>query len=528
MTLICGSEKVKEWQKISDAQSLYHLKIFLSEKGYFKVLTQAAGSKTLVLIHEKTQVTSWELLGSDELPASKFKRILGQTLTPQLLDNITDRITLAFQNRGYGCPIVRTTANSDSGTVVTRVQTGKRMRVQSIEREPVEGIETEVLSRYEAFHLGDWFQKDFLRLTEMRIMNDNILQDSHFEVKCREDGVHLKQKSVAGPPRLFLFGVGLNTEKGPFAKVSWKHSRLGKNASRMGASISGSLNEQRLDLFSDYYFNGKLTRLLLRPSVLVSHETEKNYERYVGELRLTPVTTWDNSWLGAQFSFGPTLNFEKTVVGIGPKDTKFMASFFGLILQSHSFELNESAPRSGFQVNLNALTAIQSVFSRVSASKFTLKFTHLWNVMDWDPHIVVLGLRGAVASTFTNEEIRSSDVLPSSFRHFLGGSKDLRGFGRLELPAPEGALSSVYLSGEARLANTLPWNLQPFTFVDAGMTGPKSTELDNKIYWSPGLGMRWESPIGSFRGTVARRIISPETVVPDSRWNFYFSYGEEF
>lgn len=520
LTLICGSQRVKEWQKISEAQSLYHLKIFLGDRGYYQILTKAEGNLTLVLIPPKTRVSEWNLNGTTKVTPSRFRKILGEPITPKLLDSVSDLITLDLQNQGYACPVVRTEAQVDQKTLNTKVETGQIKKIKQVTRQKIEGMDTEALRRYDAFQLDSLFQKDLVRLTEVRVLSDNSLQDSHFEIDCAQDNdVILRQKNLAGPPRLFLVGIGANTEKGPSLKVSWKHLRLGEQASRLAFSLSGSFREQRLDALLDWYFPNPLNRFHLQPGFSLSHRTENSFERYEGELRLTPATSWDNSLLGVQFSFGPTLNFEKTVVGFGPNDAKFMAFFAGLRIKEHRYELYESSPRQGFELNVNDLTAVKDVFSNMSASKVGIRFTYLWNFANWDPPLWIFGLRGAMSSTLTDETVTSS-VLPSSFRHFLGGSGDLRGFSRLSLPGPEGALTATYLSAEIRLSNYLPWSLQPFAFFDIGMLGKKSLQLDGKVYPSPGLGLRWESPIGVFRGTGA---------LGDGKdLNLYISYGEEF
>jgi len=43
--------------------------------------------------------------------------------------------------------------------------------------------------------------------------------------------------------------------------------------------------------------------------------------------------------------------------------------------------------------------------------------------------------------------------------------------------------------------------------------------------------MRWQSPLGSFRGTAGYGFIERPTALSqgvDEDWTFYFSYGQEF
>jgi translocation and assembly module TamA len=68
-------------------------------------------------------------------------------------------------------------------------------------------------------------------------------------------------------------------------------------------------------------------------------------------------------------------------------------------------------------------------------------------------------------------------------------------------------------------------------FVDAAIGGRSSAELDPDVYWSPGLGLRWGSPVGPFRFTFARSYVWDRGGAPDAHspaWQFYLSFGEEF
>ena len=78
----------------------------------------------------------------------------------------------------------------------------------------------------------------------------------------------------------------------------------------------------------------------------------------------------------------------------------------------------------------------------------------------------------------------------------------------------------------------LPHGLQPLVFVDAAVVGRSSFKLDPNVYWSPGLGIRWNSPVGSVRVTVARGLVwrrdSAAEVLIKPQWQFFLSLGAEF
>ena len=108
----------------------------------------------------------------------------------------------------------------------------------------------------------------------------------------------------------------------------------------------------------------------------------------------------------------------------------------------------------------------------------------------------------------------------------------MRGFSRRQLPnANRGALTGLYVGGEARLANALPLNFQPLVFFDIGVMGQKSMDLDFPVYASPGFGLRWPSFVGVFRVTLGRGFLINNKNPANNNlehWQFFFSYGEEF
>jgi len=526
--LVCGDKDIAAWDDISTNQALFHFKTFLQDRGYFNVFTRSEASRIVIFLGKKVAVTAWEIRGGPpEMRAGRFRNILGEHVTPALLDNVSERVTRFLQVRGYACPKVRTEMDLTSGVLWTNVAAGKPQIIVRIKSDGIEDLNDRVLRRYDAFQLGILHNQNLLALTENRIMSEKLLQTSHFNVECMEDGVELRQRSVAGRPRLFMFGFGVNTETWLSARSSWKHTRLGTLGSSVEVGLQGSFKSQQFRLLSDWYFSPSLNRFHLQPSLTLKRENEETFQRYTGELFLTPATSWDNSFLGVTANFGPALTFQKTVRGAGSGDATF-ASFKSLLrVSSHLYELLATAPREGYQVELRSLAAFRGALSPVDAQKFELRFNGLWNFSDYDPPFLILGVRGHLSTTFT-PEVTTSTRLPSEFRHFLGGSADMRGFNRLALPSLEGALTSLYMGYEARFPDLLPWGLEPLAFADFGLLGIRPMKFDSDLLWNPGLGLRFASPIGTFRTTVARGFVAGDSASPLNGWKLFLSFGEEF
>jgi outer membrane translocation and assembly module TamA len=98
------------------------------------------------------------------------------------------------------------------------------------------------------------------------------------------------------------------------------------------------------------------------------------------------------------------------------------------------------------------------------------------------------------------------------------------------LPDETGALSAAFLSFEVRLAELLPGGFQPFAFLDGGIFGSKALRFSGPVYYSPGAGLRWESPVGMIRGTLGHgfKAGGNQAGTKEGHWQFYVSFGEEF
>ncbi len=527
LALICSDPDREAWSNVTDSQAVFHLRTFLKLRGYHKPTFAKDGDVIVVTLGELSTVKKLEIEGAPaNFHPEQLRRIKGETLNPKLLDGIEERFTARLNRLGYACPTQKIQADPNTGEVLVMMTPGKQQRIISIAGEPIADFNVQALRRYDAFQIGDIFHGDWLRVTENRVISEGVLQNTHFSVDCKEDTVALLQKNTAGPPRTLTFGVGVNTERGPSARASWKHLRIGEMGSSLEVAATGSFRLQELALRPKWYFLPTPSRFHFSPLLSIKHEDERFYERYNGQLQLTPGTTLDTADFGVTFLFGPTIQMLRAVRGPGPRDSKFMSFNGSARLESHNHEFYRSSPRSGFAMDLSALVTQQDVLSNVSAQMVRLYADILINLGSFEPPFAVLGFRGSIATTFVDGA--SAPRLPQNFRHFLGGSNDLRGFARNSLPEKDGGLTSMFMSSELRFPDILPFGLQPFGFGDMGAMGLRSATLGSDIFISPGFGVRWESPIGIFRSTLAHGFVLPGPNDPRRGWQLYISYGEEF
>jgi outer membrane translocation and assembly module TamA len=550
--LVCGSPNTGPWSHVPQNQVIYNFRNFLQDRGYFQPAFHQDGGTLIVELGSPTEVSGFEVLDApSDVDFTHLRKIVGQRLTPKLLDETESRVTRRLQIHGYACPTAKISADPDSGIITVRVKAGAKLDVLSVDYEAVPGFSPGVLQRYQAFEIGRPYNPDFLQVTSNRILDDGILQSTFFQTHCEADGVRLKERSVPGPPRQISLGVGVDTEQIVIARASWKNSRLGETGSLVSLDASASFVEQDFTAVGSWYYLHEPSRHYLRPSFEFHHNSTPDVENLNAQVAMAPAIGWDTQETAYQLYGGPAFLLSRTIRGAGPAFSQQLSLTGQLRITDHYFEYYRTAPQAGYQITINALLAQSQVLSSFSADQIGIYAEKIWNVGHYDPPIAVIGLRGGFSTTFTPESI-VSQTLSSPFRQLLGGSKDLRGFGRQELSvAGWGALSDAFASVEVRLVDLLPWGIQPFVFTDAGALGLSPLSLQYPVFASPGFGVRVQNSIGVIRASLAHGYCLGQShypiALPDGQttptpfqpggsatypaiqhWQFYFSFGEEF
>jgi translocation and assembly module TamA len=452
-----------------------------------------------------------------------MRKVIGEPLTPELLDRIEKWVEDRLGELGHACPKIRSQANSETGEVVVRVETGSVQTFLGVTEEPIRGTNPGVLQRYNAFQLGQVFDSSLLTVTENRVTQSRIVQSTYLSSHCIEDGVYLHHNLIPGPPRLITTGFGVNTEGLLLGRATWRNTRLGSQGSLIDVTAYASARRQSLSTTLNWYFQEEVSRLFLSPQAAIIHRNEQQFEDISANAKIGPATTVEYTKLGMSIFAGPAVEFFRTLRGSGAGTSRLVSLETRMGLQNHGYERYLNDPRTGYSVNLITNFNGRRLLSDVTAQRLNLRGEFLWNWRELDPPLWIFGVRTGVSAVLTDS---SRSDIPASLLQYLGGSANIRGFGRLELPvdAGGGGLTSTYLGVEARLSNTLPYGLDPFVFFDVGAIGLESAQLNSPLYWSPGIGLRWASPVGPLRTTLAHGFSgsTPEHL------QFYLSLGEEF
>jgi outer membrane translocation and assembly module TamA len=129
-------------------------------------------------------------------------------------------------------------------------------------------------------------------------------------------------------------------------------------------------------------------------------------------------------------------------------------------------------------------------------------------------------------------------AVPVSERYFLGGSANMRGWGRYQVAPlttdglPLGGRAMLDLSTEIRVP--LRGSFGGVIFLDAGNVWTTPGEISvTDLYYAAGPGLRWMSPVGVVRADFAYQLKRIPGLRIDGeperlRWRIHFSIGHTF
>lgn len=540
--LLCGDGAGGEigapWSKIPPNQAAYFITGFLQTRGYHAPTFIQDGETLFVKPGPLSRLGTFRILnGPPDWAPPRRRLVEGDPLTPSLLDDLEGWALSQIKNEGYACATGEGRADPVTGEAISVLTPGNLKRITNLENVGETGLDRRVLNRYNAFLIGDIYRERLISLTRRRITDDGFLQTIVLTARCEEgDNVTIVRDIVLGPSRIVRIGVGGSTDEGARVRAIVRQNRIGSYASSAQvranvAYLNENVNRQTVDANFRWSYSPEHERRFIEPALILEHLETTAFETQTEELRLGHG--WGHETTDGQFEFrvGPTMLNSFQPRGVGPEKSTTIFAESNARWTQHDFEWFATSPRTGEYLDATVLVTTKNWGANFTAQKLQVTGQKLWSIGRFDPPLLILGTRFNISSVFSPDDNVTSD-LPVRFLTFLGGERDLRGFDQASLPlGGVGSLSGITASFEARLHRVIIRRLDPFAFVDAGQLGGAEFQLQQPIFLSPGIGMRWESPVGTLRGYVAQRfaINEPEGAVPIERQlRFGFTFGEEF
>lgn len=534
--LVCGDPQEEAYKTIPAYQAKFSMEGFLQSKGYSKSDIKIEGDKIIVKTGAQTRLRSVVVksdiaLDSENLQTTLYRHYRKEVLTPKLLDDIEKDALKVMRDRGYPCVKVSSLVNVDEGLLTMDVTNLRNFSYGEIPREKIEGVDDRALERFFPFRPTFSFTQLGLDLTEKRMTRAGVVQGTFFKEKCdlSHNDFSMSQEFIVNPPRTIRFGLGASTEVGPMVRAKWSNQRYGKMASMMEASFQSSLKTQTLKLSTDQYWWAHHPRQSVLGELLVERNDQKDFLEMGGALK--PHGQWSSdtvkrNWI---WSTGPTflLGSYKSKALNETRKYKTVAIEGKLLTQTHAYEIFDDHPEDGefqqfnFDLRHPALGFTDPLFK---LDYTILKLIYLGHLGKGN---AIGGIRINSGTTLVKSSVTPA-TLPPSVKYYGGGSDDVRGYELATLPANRGAgaLTKFSVKLEARKTNFISDNFEAFTFVDSAWFGPRSLKLNKQLWYSPGAGTRWFSPIGMVQ-TFLARALSTQTPKDDGFF-FYLGIGGVF
>ncbi len=534
---LCGDPESEAWKEIPTNQRVEWLKTFLQSRGYHRpaIHADAASGEITVNAGKKFLVSKFTVAGAPaEWDWTRHWHEHGAVLDPVHLDADATWSKRGLQFIGYPCPDVQANAYLDDEEIHVGVDPGPKQRFGPVQSQGTSDMDPRILERFTAFYPDDFFDVRLLELTSDRILQEDLYVSTFYDVVC--DGnrnASIVRRFVPAKPRLLTVGAGFDTENGPLLRGRWKRTRLTRKADSFESTAFLSFRDLQIELKYRYHFPpDPSSRFEFAPRVLVDRRDERQLRSIEYLADPSVATGWELRGSQMKFRFGPSLSRTDTTYSLQPVPPRVDALRIAgsLDWMSHFFEYYANDPREGYHFSLEGFTQFGRWLSDKTIHKALLRHELLFNLGHFDPPWLVLGWRGIEGTYFYNPRDLLVQEIPPSERYFLGGDENIRGFGRQKLQGTGiGYLTEIYQGVELRLLGLLPANLQPFLFFDAARAGLGTATIDTPLYTAPGVGVRWSSPVGTLRATLARGFASrnlPQDPTPNLQ--FFVSFGKEF
>ncbi|MBD66040.1 MAG: hypothetical protein CME62_12590 [Halobacteriovoraceae bacterium] len=523
--LICDG-KTKGWSVIPINQKKFQIQTFLQSRGYYQPSFEHKNQNLYVDIGEKVNIKKISFEGVPE----KFYDVqytgpLEEELTPDNLNKIKAWTTSRLNRIGHPCADIEGRASFLTGEVKLLVSVGERIKIKTIKRENNTEFIPTIFSRYDAVIKNSVYNEDFLNLTTQRVIQSGLVTYSYFEHNCETPHV-IEQKFLDKKPHSIIFGFGGSSEEIPIFETRYRNTGLDDRGSQLTSRLYFSNRKQLLEVGVNYYPITSRPRFSIVPLAQYVKNVEDIFESEQRSLSVGLIQTKETYWSQYVYEFEPGILSETNFNSDLPENLELITLNLRGSKTTHYFEYFQASPRMGHRwgVQANYFQGLNED-EKNNGTKVSVSGTYLSNYQNFAPPKTILGVRFFYHTLFTD----GLEDVPQAYRLYLGGQDDIRGFGRKTINNDEkGFLTTAHLSFESRFNQILPYQLQPYLFYDFAKNGLKTMQFTDVLYHSPGIGLRFESPIGNFRLNVAYGNTTPHDPLVKEGTNLYFSYGREF
>jgi outer membrane protein assembly complex protein YaeT len=520
------------------------------------------------IVAERIVFEGFEVLPEDQLAAIERALPLqqGGPLDRALLQASRETALDVFRDHGYPYAAVRLAegpGGSERHRVITlRAEPGQRAVHGPIEIVGNTSVDEGVIRRQLTFRPGMEYRLGRLQESQRRLYSQELFQFANIEPQ-RDEGqpaeIPTRVTVVEGKHRRLNFGVGYGTEERARTEIDWRHVNFfgGARTAGVRARYSSLDRGVRLNLTEPYFFSPRYSLGLTGQSW---HTSEPLYRLNSNGARATVTRQFMRGGRGAlrsrprmSLSLGYGVEFEEYEI-----DNDALEGEVYLRLRDDLIALGMD-PRTGFARGTRSFISLDggrnTTDSMLDAKRGYLATIHLEQAGKWlggdfdyyevtaegryyqnlaDLAVLAVQARAGSISGIGGQE----GNVPFHKRYLLGGSGNLRGWGRFQVSPLSGfglpIGGATFLNSSVELRMPVWRDLSGVLFVDAGNVweDPWSFDLADMRY-NVGPGLRYNTPIGPIRADIGYQLNPiPGLLVrgePEKRrFRFHFSIGQAF
>jgi len=494
------------------ALGYYHLKVekqlSFNDNCWQAQFTVKAGEPVLI---ESANI----LIQGEARQDNEFSKIIEQAnLKPRQqlhhgeYEKLKARIESLAQERGYFDGRFRQTqlkVNTETNRVFITLEydSGQRYRIGKLTLQQ-NTYEPRLLERYINIKSGDYYDAATLSKTHRSLSDSGYFE----QVSVKQDFKNAKggiiDVMVQLEPRkriAYTVGLGIATDTGPRAKVSFERRRVNRRGHRFFSELL--LSDIETSLGFEYIIPTHMEHLDQVSFLANYQETDTDTSQSdITKLGFRSVGS-RNGWLESFY-----LDWVSENSRISDEYVSADLLVPG-VSWSNTVANNRLRPRKGYHASLEIRGADKALLSDTS-------FLQMIAAGKW---IEPAGrgrliLRGKAGLSLTDD----FSELPASYRFFAGGDQSVRGY-EYESLGPVNASGDVvggeYLvSGSIEYEHPVTEDWSAAVFLDSGNA---FDDWDISFKQSVGIGARWHSPVGSIRLDLA---VPDDTSRDDFRLHF--------
>jgi len=506
--------------------------------------------------------------GFEPLPESHFQELqalaaikAGQPRDRQLVQATRDLAASELKDHGYPYAVVEAieTPGSQPESVTLRFAAapGPVAYFGPVDISGNSSISDGAVRRHLSYRPGDLFRLSQLQDSQRKLYGLEIFDFVNIEALGTEQRVSEIATRVTvteGKHRRAEFGVGYGSEEKARLDGRWRHVNFFGGARTAGVHSRWSSLERgvRLDFNQPYLFRRNYSATL-NGQTWFQREPAYTLDTFGGrgtiERRITkrdPLTKeYSNTSVGLslihefeRFAISPEalkdLTFRDELIALGLDPTR--GGTGSGTLDGIAFDLQRSTTanlldaRSGYIASLHFEQAGQWLpgsFDYFEVRGDGRYYRTLFERLVWANKVQFGSIDGP-----------GEFSVPFFKRYFLGGSTNLRGWGRFDVAPLSGA--GLPIGGHSQFQATTEvrapvWrNLGAVLFVDAGNVWSQPWRFDvGDMRYDAGPGLRYNTPIGPIRFDLGYQLTPIKGLLVNGeperrRWRLHFSIGQAF